>query len=42
MARDIVGKVEFDRFIEDGGTANLFHSILKDEHNLDVGESSAS
>jgi len=42
MARGIVGDDEFDRFVADGGTSTLFHSILKDEHNLDPGESSAS
>lgn len=42
MARDMVGDEPFDMFVADGGTTTLFHAILADSHQLDVGESSAS
>lgn len=42
MARDIVGTEEFDHFVAQGGTATLFHMLLKEEHGLEPGESSAS
>lgn len=42
MARDMVGGEPFDMFVADGGSTTLFHAILADSHQLDVGESSAS
>ncbi len=42
MAAAIVGADELDRFIADGGTVTLFMTFMKDGHQLDVGESSAS
>lgn len=41
-ARLIVGDKEFDRFVANGGSATLFHSLLTDEHQAATGESSAS
>lgn len=42
QARMIVGDDEFDRFIAGGGTTMLFHSLLKEEHGIEVGESEPS
>lgn len=42
QARDIVGAEEWARFTANGGTAVLFHSLLKEDHGADLGESSAS
>lgn len=43
MARDMVGDdAEYNRFLANGGSAALFHSLLKDGHDIDLGESPAS
>lgn len=43
MARDMVGNdAEYDRFLANGGSAALFHCLMRENHDLDPGESPAS
>lgn len=39
MARDMVGNdAEYDRFLANGGSAGLFHSLLKEAHAISTEE----
>ncbi len=42
QARMLVGDDDFDRFLANGGTVRLFHSLVTDDHGADVGESQPS